>query len=290
MSFGGNEVMMDLFRSEVESHSELLAASLLRLERDPSDASVYESMMRSAHSIKGASRIVRVDAAVEVSHAMEDCFVAAQRDELQIKPSDFDLLLRSVDLLGRISEATKDAETHLDDLSDDVQDCVAQLKCLREGRTHAAPNPPVPPLSPPSIAVAEKIGSPPQPPASAIARDVPTAAPSPVAAIARTAEHKAISEESVPVKNSPGLVIDCGNSLYHKDAETFRQRLLSELKSDVSEVRFDLSRTVDIDAVGLAFLSAARSYVERNSTAKLSFSPVSDEMRVVLRVSGIAQP
>lgn len=287
MSFEGNDVMMDLFRSEVESHSELLSASLLRLERDPSDTSAYDSMMRSAHSIKGAARIVRVDAAVEVSHVMEDCFVAAQRGELQIRPSDFDLLLRSVDLLGRISEATKDAEPQFDDLSSDVHDCVAQLKCLREGRPHAAPNSLV---SPPSIAVAEKIGSPPQLAASAMARAEPTSATSPVAAIARPAEHKVISESTVPVKNSPGLVIDCGNSLYHKDAEAFRQRLLRELKSDVSEVRFDLSRTVDIDAVGLAFLSAARSYVERNSSAKLSFSPVSDEMRVVLRISGIAQP
>ena len=74
------------------------------------------------------------------------------------------------------------------------------------------------------------------------------------------------------------------------DAEVVRQRLLRELTSDVAEVRFDLSRTVDIDAIGLAFLSAARLYVERNSSAKLSFSPVSDEMQVVLRVSGIAQP
>ena len=279
--------MMDLFRSEVESHSELLSNSLLRLERDPSDASVYDSMMRSAHSIKGAARIVRVDAAVEVSHVMEDCFVAAQRGELQIKPSDFDLLLRSVDLLGRISEATKDAEPQLDDLSDEVHDCVAQLKCLREGRPHAAT---MSPVSPPLNAVAEKTSLTLQPAAPEMARAVPSVATFPMAADARLGEHKAILETSVPVNKPPGLVIECGNSLYLKDAEAFRQRLLRELKPDVSEVRFDLSKTVDIDAVGLAFLSAAKLHVNRNSSAKLSFSPVSDEMRVVLRVSGIAQP
>ena len=220
MSFGGDEVMMDLFRAEVESHSELLSNSLLRLERDPSDTIVYDSMMRSAHSIKGAARIVQVDAAVQVSHVMEDCFVAAQRGELQIKPSDFDLLLRSVDLLGRISEATKDAEPYLDDLSDDVHDCVAQLKCLREGRPHAAT---ISPVSPPLIAAAEKIGPPLQPAPSAMV---------------------------MAVNSSPGLVIDFGNSFYQKDAEAVRQRLLRDLKSDVAEVRFDLSRTLDIDAVG----------------------------------------
>lgn len=103
-------------------------------------------------------------------------------------------------------------------------------------------------------------------------------------------EHQAISETLVPVNKTQGLVIECGNSLFQKDAEALRQRLLRELKPDVSEVRFDLSKTLDIDAVGLAFLSAAMLHVSRNSSAKLSFSPVSDEMRVVLRVSGIAQP
>ena len=35
--------------------------------------------MRAAHSLKGAARIVGLDVGVRVAHAMEDCFVAAQR-------------------------------------------------------------------------------------------------------------------------------------------------------------------------------------------------------------------
>lgn len=259
MSSVGNDLMLDLFRSEVESHSELLSNSLLRLERDPSDTSVYDSMMRSAHSIKGAARIVRVKAAVEVAHVMEDCFVAAQRGELQIKPSDFDLLLRSVDLLSRISEATKEGESQLRELSDDVHNCVAQLTCLREGRPHAAP------ISPPVIAVAERIDSPLHPSASELSKAV--------------AKHQ-----------TPCLVIECGSLLDEKDAERLRQLLLRELNPTISEVRFDLSKTLDIDAVGLAFLAAARLHVKQNSSAQLSFLPVSDTMQFVLRVSGITQP
>ncbi|MEI6537916.1 MAG: Hpt domain-containing protein [Planctomycetota bacterium] len=259
MSSVGNDLMLDLFRAEVESHSELLSNSLLRLERDPSDTSVYDSMMRSAHSIKGAARIVRVKAAVEVAHVMEDCFVAAQRGELQIKPSDFDLLLRSVDLLSRISEATKEGESQLRELSDDVHNCVAQLTCLREGRPHAAP------ISAPVIAVAERIDSPLHPSASELSKAV--------------AKHQ-----------TPCLVIECGSLLDEKDAERLRQLLLRELNPTISEVRFDLSKTLDIDAVGLAFLAAARLHVKQNSSAKLSFSPVSDTMQFVLRVSGITQP
>ena len=98
-----NEMMMDLFRSEVESHSETLSNGLLQLERDPTDTSVFDSMMRAAHSIKGAARIVRVDLAVDVAHIIEDCFVAAQRGELLIQPADVDVLLQGIDLLVRIA-------------------------------------------------------------------------------------------------------------------------------------------------------------------------------------------
>src|SRR4051794_3452821 len=101
--------MMDLFRSEVEAHSEVLSAALLALERLPGDASRLEEMMRAAHSIKGAARVVGIDLAVGVAHAMEDCLVEAQKRTLALSPGDVDVLLRGVDLLGRISEATKDS-------------------------------------------------------------------------------------------------------------------------------------------------------------------------------------
>ena len=61
-SLGGLEdlSLMDLFRSEVETHSEVLSAALLALERSPGDTSRVDEMMRAAHSIKGAARVVGV--------------------------------------------------------------------------------------------------------------------------------------------------------------------------------------------------------------------------------------
>lgn len=281
MSIGDNDMMMDLFRSEVEAHSEMLSDALLKLERDASDTSVYDSMMRSAHSIKGAARIVRVEAAVHVSHVMEDCFVAAQRGELQIKPSDFDLLLRSVDLLVRIAEATKDAEPHLEQLSDEVHDCVEQLKCLREGRSHST----TAATSAATVSVSSSVSVQPlasQPTAASMPTSPSSTSPVPVVADApSTGIHE-------PVRVAKALVLECGPALYKSNAEILRQTLLRDLNSDVSEVRFDLSQTHDIDPIGLAFLASAKRHVERHSKASVQFSPVSDDMQIVLRVTGIA--
>ena len=101
--------MLDLFRMEAESQSQVLTAGLLALERDPAAADQLEACMRAAHSLKGAARIVGLDAGVGVAHAMEDCFVAAQRGEVMLRQRHIDLLLEGVDLLTRIAN-TPEAE------------------------------------------------------------------------------------------------------------------------------------------------------------------------------------
>ena len=98
-----NFSMFDLFRVEVENQSLVLTAGLLALEREPAAADQLEATMRAAHSLKGAARIVGLDAGVNVAHAMEDCFVAAQEGRLVLHQGRIDLLLRGVDLLSRIA-------------------------------------------------------------------------------------------------------------------------------------------------------------------------------------------
>jgi two-component system sensor histidine kinase and response regulator WspE len=109
-----NLSMLELFRAEAEGQTASLTAGLLELERgnrpesgDETLAPLLESLMRAAHSLKGAARIVNLGAAVRVAHAMEDCFVAAQQGRLQIGQSQIDTLLRGVDLLLQISKCNE---------------------------------------------------------------------------------------------------------------------------------------------------------------------------------------
>src|SRR3984885_10649399 len=95
--------MLELFSMEAESQGQALTRGLLALERDPKAADQLEACMRAAHSLKGAARIVGLDAGVEVANAMEDCFVAAQRGEVTLRHKHIDLLLRGVDLLKSIA-------------------------------------------------------------------------------------------------------------------------------------------------------------------------------------------
>ena len=70
--------MVDLFRLEVENQSVVFMENLLALEQNPTDASRLGALMRAAHSLKGAARMVDLDAAVVVANELEEVFVAAQ--------------------------------------------------------------------------------------------------------------------------------------------------------------------------------------------------------------------
>ncbi len=96
--------LIDLFRMEAEVQTEVLSSGLLALEKNAADPVVLESLMRAAHSLKGAARIVDLDAAVSIAHKLEDCFVAAQRGKVVITKENVDALLAGVDLLSRISK------------------------------------------------------------------------------------------------------------------------------------------------------------------------------------------
>ncbi|MCP2070645.1 UNVERIFIED_ORG: two-component system sensor histidine kinase and response regulator WspE [Pseudomonas lini] len=95
--------LLELFSLEAEAQTQVLSAGLLALERDPTQADHLESCMRAAHSLKGAARIVGVDAGVSVAHVMEDCLVSAQERRLVLSAEHIDALLQGTDLLTRIA-------------------------------------------------------------------------------------------------------------------------------------------------------------------------------------------
>ncbi len=135
-----NFTMLDLFRSEVESHAATLNEGLLSLENDPEATDNIEALMRAAHSIKGGARIVELDAAVKLAHTMEDCFVAMQKGELSLDPDHIDILLRGVDMLIRISEAGGDDSDEWTKANQKgIDDLVAAISSILSGEPLSLP-------------------------------------------------------------------------------------------------------------------------------------------------------
>ncbi|MCE9574598.1 MAG: response regulator [Deltaproteobacteria bacterium] len=90
--------LAELFQSEVETHAATLTQGLLELEADPTNDGLLDGLMRAAHSIKGAARIVGLSAAVSLAHATEEVFRVWREDRLAQPAAAIDPLLRATDV------------------------------------------------------------------------------------------------------------------------------------------------------------------------------------------------
>jgi two-component system, chemotaxis family, sensor histidine kinase and response regulator WspE len=124
--------MVELFRLEVENQSVVFMENLLALEKNPTDASRLGALMRAAHSLKGAARMVDLDAAVVVANQLEEVFVAAQAGSLVLLSGHVDVLLHGVDLLKRIANTPNGKmETEKSGGTDGVQQFIRDLDKVR---------------------------------------------------------------------------------------------------------------------------------------------------------------
>ena len=163
--FGGFS-LLELFKLEAESNCAALSEGLLALEKSPNDRATVEPLMRAAHSIKGAAKIIGLDVIVSLAHIMEECFLAAKDGREPLTPARVDQLLQGVDVLAEVRLVT---ESGLQEWKDSRAARIAQLVAELQ-----APPPPAgtPQVSPPTIDPA------PDQPAAIPGGDVPATAPS----------------------------------------------------------------------------------------------------------------
>ena len=321
-----DNTLLELFRTEVELHSETLTAGLLALEQAPADESTLERLMRASHSIKGAARIVQMTPAAEISHALEDCFVAAQRKTLQLAPAHIDALLKGVDLLAQCSTATRSPNWDPAPFAPLAADYTARLKQLLNASTptggpsavststsppavgHAAHSPtvataphtaPTLPTSPATGWAAIPSGSGSLPPvAPEFAATNPGGASAAAGGLASqaSAPHAPPSLPTAapsPVTSAPGTsdglsnaTVICPSRLDRQSAELTRRQVLATLAFGPAVITLDCSATEDFDAAGLAFLVAAERHCAELSRT-LRLAPVSATLQELLPLVGL---
>ena len=93
-----------LFLEEAKNHLSSISETLVELEGDFSNARKLEKLMRSSHSMKGASRVVGLSDIVAFTHEMENCFVSAQKAKIEFDTESLDVLLNATDFLTALCE------------------------------------------------------------------------------------------------------------------------------------------------------------------------------------------
>jgi len=85
------------FIEEAREHCARLNDGLLKLESSPGDGELLNSLFRSAHTIKGSARMMKLTGINELAHRMEDVLDALRGGTLAPRPELSDLLFKGVD-------------------------------------------------------------------------------------------------------------------------------------------------------------------------------------------------
>ena len=251
MSDLGGFSLHELFRGEAETHAAALSEGLVRLE-GTSDAAVVEPLMRAAHSIKGAARVIGLEIAVKLAHAMEDVLVAMQKGREPIEPARIDQLLKGTDLLASLAQVEEAAVASWSATNEAAVDAVVlELKL---------PPPVAAPVAAPVVQQAV------QPPAES--------AKAPVPQVAQVAEAQARgSSVRVTAEKLDRLLQLAGETMLEARRLGSLRDEAQELKRDLQRLEDELDRlrgTVRAAGVHASVLADARGAVERGRSRILS--------------------
>src|SRR4051794_30695723 len=96
------ERLMTTFLGELAEHVRTINEVLLALEKGPEGtgrAEEFKTLLRVAHSLKGAARSVGVAAIEEACHRIEEILTAARDGHRGLDPDRFALLFAAADAL-----------------------------------------------------------------------------------------------------------------------------------------------------------------------------------------------
>ncbi|MSR79999.1 MAG: hybrid sensor histidine kinase/response regulator [Gemmataceae bacterium] len=99
-----SEILLELFKEEAKINLTVLENGLIEGEQNGLETRDIEPLMRAAHSLKGAARVIGLSPFVEVAHVCEDILVAAQNGQTELVSADYDLLMEAAGHLKAMAE------------------------------------------------------------------------------------------------------------------------------------------------------------------------------------------
>jgi chemotaxis protein histidine kinase CheA len=132
------------FVEEAGVHCSRISEGLLNLDKTPADPEVINALFRSAHTIKGSSRMMKITGISELSHKMEDVLDAARAARIPMTSAVSDLLFKGVDALVAMLEKVKAGDTLTgapDDLCQELSQAALAVPVTERAAPQDAPSP-----------------------------------------------------------------------------------------------------------------------------------------------------
>ncbi len=105
------------FVEEAREHVERLNKGLVFLEKNPNDHETLNAIFRSAHTIKGSSRMMKLTHITEVAHKTEDVLGALREGKISYSKELADLIFKAIDVISDMIDKTASGLEITDDNS-----------------------------------------------------------------------------------------------------------------------------------------------------------------------------
>lgn len=97
-----DEEFQQLFAAESEEHLASIEQGLLELENNAEDDELLHSIFRSAHSLKGAARVLGLQDIETIAHLLEETLGQAHKKVISLDEAAIDRLYRGIDALKNL--------------------------------------------------------------------------------------------------------------------------------------------------------------------------------------------
>ncbi len=94
------------FIEEARDNVNKLNQGLVKLEKNPDDAETVNAVFRSAHTIKGSARLMKLTGISEVAHRLEDVLAALREGKIGHSIQLNDVLFKGIDCIAELVEKT----------------------------------------------------------------------------------------------------------------------------------------------------------------------------------------
>ncbi len=125
------------FVEEAAEHVNKINDGLLKLEKDPDNSELINSIFRSAHTIKGSSKMMKFPVISEVAHKLEDALDTIRSRKTQISSELSDILFKGVDAISDMLDRVKDGE----EIQDDQAALCEELENVAQGKIEPPSSP-----------------------------------------------------------------------------------------------------------------------------------------------------
>src|SRR5688500_7350022 len=127
------------FVEEGRDRLKALGAALLQLEQEPGGVDAIAEALREAHSIKGSALMLGFTDVSQITHELEELFVAAKTKPSLLDGDAFDVIFRGVDQVATRVEGLARGQLEAIEVSGICQQLNDLLKPRRDTMAPASP-------------------------------------------------------------------------------------------------------------------------------------------------------